>query len=186
MKQLRMPSFLHDVFGEKQSMGAIAAILLFGGMLTAALYGAFPEMTNDLPVWRSALAFVLIFDIGSGCIANFTASTSNFYAARKTNRLVFIAIHVHVVLVALLLHADIWYSLGVWAYTTIAALTVNALIGKQSQLVVAGFLLSVGLGGIPMLPGITPYMLIVCELFMLKVLFGFAVDHYGRAIRNFR
>ncbi|MBU5445487.1 hypothetical protein [Paenibacillus sp. MSJ-34] len=184
MKQLRIPAFLHDVFGEKQSIGSILAILLFGGILTTALYWSFPELTNQLPVWRSALALLLIFDIFAGCIANFTASTSNFYAARKTNRIVFITIHFHLVLVALLLRTDIGYSLGVWAYTIIGAFIVNALIGKHSQLFVAGLLLSIGLGSIPMLPGITPYMLIVCILFMLKVLFSFAVDHYGIAKHN--
>ncbi|MCZ4148581.1 hypothetical protein BZG21_29460, partial [Escherichia coli] len=117
MKQIRIPSFLHDVFGYRQSIGSLMAILLFGGMLTAALYLVFPELTDNLPVWRSFLALLLIFDIFSGCVANFTASTSNFYAERKTNRIVFIAIHVHIVLVALLLQTDIGYSIGVWANT---------------------------------------------------------------------
>ncbi|BBH23440.1 hypothetical protein Back11_47850 [Paenibacillus baekrokdamisoli] len=184
MKQLRIPSFLHDVFGERQRVGSILAILLFGGLLTTALYLIFPELTDHLPVWRSALALLLIFDIFSGCIANFTASTSNFYAARKTNRIVFIAIHFHIVLVALLLNTNVWHVIGVWAYTIAGAFIVNALIGKHSQLFVAGLLLSVGLGWIPMLPDIEPYMLITCLLFMLKVLFSFAVDHYGKAINN--
>ncbi|KKO53243.1 hypothetical protein [Paenibacillus sp. DMB20] len=181
MKQVRIPSFLHDVFGETQRVGSILAILLFGGLLTAALYFTFPEMTAGLPVWRSALALLLMFDIFSGCIANFTASTSNFYAARKTNRLVFIAIHVHVVIVALLLQADIRHSIAVWVYTITGAFVVNALIGKQSQLFAAGLLLSVGLGCMPLLPEIQPYMLIICTLFMVKVLLSFAVDHYGKA-----
>ncbi|MFD1427528.1 hypothetical protein JOD24_002730 [Kroppenstedtia sanguinis] len=186
MRELRIPSFLHDVFGEKQSVGSILTILLFGGILTAALYYRFPELIGHLPVWRSALALLLIFDIFAGCIANFTASTSNFYAARKTNRIVFIAIHIHIVLVALLLNTDIGYSLGIWAYTMIGAFIVNALSGKHSQLFFAGLLLSVGLGCMPMLPGITPYMLIIGILFLMKVLFSFAVDHYGKAKYNIR
>jgi hypothetical protein len=181
MKQIRIPPFLHDVFGEKQTTGSILTILLFGGILTAALYWVFPEMTNHLPAWRSAATLLLIFDIFSGCLANFTASTSDFYAARKTNRIVFIAIHFHIVLVALLLQSDIRHSLAVWAYTMISAFLVNALIDKRSQLFVAGLLLSAGLGFMPMLPGIPPYMLIISLLFMLKVMFSFAVDHYGKA-----
>lgn len=184
MRQLRIPSFLHDVFGEKQSVASILTILLFGGILTAALYGRFPELTGHLPAWRIALALLLIFDVFAGCIANFTASTSNFYAARKTNRIVFIAIHIHIVLIALLLNTNIGYSLGIWAYTIVGAFIVNALIGKHSQLFTAGLLLSAGLGCMPMLPGITPYMLIIGELFLVKVLFGFAVDHYGKAKHN--
>lgn len=184
MKQIRIPSFLHEVFGEKQSIGSILTVLLLGGLLTVALYFRFPEMTADLPIWRSALALLLIFDIFAGCVANFTVGTSNFYAARKTNRIVFIAIHFHIVLVALLLHTDIWYSIGVWAYTIAGALIVNALFGKHSQRFIAGLFLAVGIGWIPMLPDIQPYMLIICLLFMLKVLFSFAVDHYGETSHN--
>lgn len=181
MKQLGIPPFLHDVFGERQHSGAILTILLFGGPLTAGMYLLYPEITDNLPVWRSALALLLIFDIFSGCIANFTASTSNFYAARKKNRIVFIVIHVHIVLVAALLNTAISYSIAVWAYTILGAFIVNALIGNRSQRFVAGLLLSVGLGCMPLLPDIQPFMLIVCQLFMLKVLFSFAVDHYGYA-----
>lgn len=180
MKQVRIPAILHDVFGEKQPVSTIITILLFGGLLTAALYWIYPEMTSDLPVWRSVLALLLIFDIFAGCIANFTVSTSNYYAARKKNRIVFIAIHFHIVLVSLLLNTAIGYSIAVWAYTIAAAFIVNSLIGKQSQLFVAGLLLSIGFGCVPLLPDIQPYMLITCLLFMLKVLFGFAVDHYGK------
>ncbi|WP_372629431.1 hypothetical protein [Cohnella sp.] len=184
MKPTRIPSFLHDVFGEQQRLVSIASVVLFGALLTAALYLLFPEMTADLPAWRSILALVLMFDIFSGCIANFTASTSNFYAARKTNRILFIAIHVHIVLVALLLNTDIGYSIGVWAYTIAGSFIVNAFIGRHSQLFVAGLLLSAGVGCMPMLPDQQPYMLTACLLFMLKVLFSFSVDHYGKAINN--
>ncbi|MHA6531651.1 hypothetical protein [Paenibacillus sp. BAC0078] len=184
MKPVRIPSFLHDIFGEKQSIATIAAILLFGASLTAVLYLVFPEMTANLPVWRTILALVLLFDIFSGCIANFTASTSNFYAVRRTNRIVFIAIHFHIVLVAILLNTNIWHSIAVWAYTIAGAFIVNAVIGRPSQVFVAGLLLSLGMGCLPMLPDIQPYMLTACLLFMLKVLFSFAVDHYRTAIRN--
>ncbi|MFD0590924.1 hypothetical protein ACFQZE_23295 [Paenibacillus sp. GCM10027627] len=178
MKQIGIPSFFHDIFGERQSLGAIGAILLFGAMLTGALYGRYPEMIDELPVWRSTLALLLIFDIFSGCVANFTASTSNFYAARRTNRIVFISIHVHIIGIALLLGTHLSYSIVVWAYTIGAAFIVNSLIWKQQQPFIAGLLLAAGLGAIPMLPEISPYMLIIFLLFMLKVMFSFAVDHY--------
>lgn len=184
MKSVRIPSFLHDIFGERQTIGSITAILLFGGLLTAVLYGMFPEMTDRLPAWRSVLALLLMFDIFAGCLANFTASTSNFYAVRRTNRIVFISIHFHIVAVAILLQTSVSISAAVWAYTIAGAFLVNALIGKPSQPFAAGMLLSVGLGCLPLLPGLPPYMLIACSLFMLKVLFSFAVDHYGIAATN--
>lgn len=183
MKIVKIPSILHDVFGEKQSVGSILVILLFGGLLTIAVGFIYPEITKSLPIWRSALALLLIFDIFAGCIANFTISTSNFYASRKRNRTVFIAIHVHIIMIALLLHTDIGYAVGIWAYTIAGALTVNALIGKSSQRFIGGLLLSIGIGVTFLLSNIQPYMLLAGTLFMLKVLYSFAVDHYGEFAR---
>ena len=179
MKQMQIPTVLHEILGERKSVGSILAILLFGGVFTAAIYHMYPEMTGDLPLWRSALALLLVFDIGCGCIANFTAGTSNYYAKRPGNRLIFLSVHVHPLLVALLLGTSLGHAAAVWAYTIGAAFLVNVLIGRPSHRCAAGLLLAIGLGCIPLLSGIEPYMLAVYLLFMLKVLFGFAVDHYN-------
>lgn len=181
MKAIRIPSILHEVFGEQQSVGTILVILAFGGCLTITVSLVFPDILHSLPLWRGILALLLIFDIFCGCIANFTRSTSNFYAARKKQRIVFIAIHVHILLVAVLLDTDMVYAVGIWAYTIAGAVIVNALIGKSSQHFIGGLLLSIGIGGTFLLSNIQPYMLLAGTLFMLKVLFSFAVDHYGGA-----
>ncbi|MBW5446392.1 hypothetical protein GE107_10000 [Cohnella sp. CFH 77786] len=180
MKPIRIPAFLHEVFGQEQRMGIIGVILLFGGLMTGGLYFRFPEMADGIALWRSILAFLLIFDICSGCIANFTRATSDYYARYPRKRIVFIAIHVHLVLVALLLGTNVWQSLLVWAFTIAGAYSVNAVRGSH-QLFVAGVLLSAGIGWIPMLPDVEPYMVIIGILFMLKVLLSFSVDHYGKA-----
>lgn len=180
MKPIIMPAYLHEIFGERQSAGAIAAILLFGGAVTAVLCAAFPSMLAETEFWRGLAAVVLIFDICAGCIANFTPSTNHYYAARRKHRLVFIAVHVHIIAIAALLGTDLLYSAAVWGYTIVGASVVNGLMGRRSQLFVAALLLAVGLSVIPMLPGIQLYMAVVLQLFVLKVLFAFAVDHYGR------
>lgn len=153
-------------------------ILLFGGGLTTALSFQFPTMYQGIPLWRSTLAFILIFDIFSGCLANFTVSTSNYYATRGGKRWVFIAIHVHILLVAALLGTSLWQSFAVWLYTVTGAAIVNAIRGCN-QLFVGGLLLSLGIGWLPVLASSEPYMLIISLLFMLKVLFSFSVNHYG-------
>lgn len=177
MRLRQIPVFLHEVFGEKQTLRTIMLILLFGSGLATALSLQFPSMYQEIPLWRCILAFILIFDIFSGCLANFTASTSNYYAARSGKRRIFISIHVHIVLVALLLGTGLWPAIAVWLYTVGGAAIVNAIRGR-SQLFIGGLLLSLGIGWMPML-SIEPYMLIVSLLFMLKVLFSFSVDHYG-------
>lgn len=177
----RIPVWLHDVFGEKMPPAAVLAILLFGGLLTAALWARYPELAQDRAAWRTVTALALIFDIFAGCAANFTQSTSNHYAADSRKRILFLAVHIHLPLVALLLQTDLALSFAVWACTIAGASLVNALIGRRSQTFAAGVLLAAGLGCVPMLPFASPFMPVVCLLFLLKVLYGFAVDHYGGA-----
>lgn len=179
--KIRMPSYLHDVFGESQTIGELLTIMVFGVGLATLLFLAFPEMTQDLPFWQSAIVYLLIMDIFAGCIANFTRSTSNYYAARDKQRLVFIAIHAHIVIVAWLLGIGLWDSVIVWGYTIAGAFAVNALKGSPFQVFAAGTLLAVGISMIVLVVETPKYFLIISLLFMVKVLFAFAVDHYGQA-----
>jgi len=176
---IRMPSYLHDVFGESQTIGELLAIILFGVGFTSLLFFAFPEMTQNLPLWRSAIAYLLIADIFAGCIANFTRSTNNYYAARDKQRLIFIAIHAHILIVAWLLGTGLWNSVIVWGYTITGAFVVNALKDNQFQKFVAGILLAFGISIIVLSVDAPKYFLVISLLFMVKVLFAFAVDHYA-------
>jgi hypothetical protein len=176
---IRMPSYLHDVFGESQTVGELVAILFFGVGLTTLLFFAYPEMTQSLPLWRSLIAYVLVLDIFAGCAANFTRSTNNYYAARDKYRLVFIAIHVHILIVGWLLKIELWNALIVWGYTIAGAFVVNALKESQFQKFVAGILLALGISILVLGVETPKYFLVISLLFMVKVLFAFAVDHYN-------
>lgn len=178
---IRMPSYLHDVFGESQTIGELFAVLFFGVGFTTLLFFAYPEMTQNLPLWRSVIAYLLVLDIFAGCVANFTRSTNDYYAARYKQRLVFIAIHVHILIVAWLLGIGLWSSFIVWGYTVVGAFIVNAFKGNQFQKFVAGVLLVVGMSIIVLGTETPKYFLVISLLFMVKVLFAFAVDHYGQA-----
>ncbi|WDZ75114.1 hypothetical protein PWG15_10805 [Ensifer adhaerens] len=178
MRSVRIPPQLHDVFGEAQPPAYLLAILLFGVAVAAIFALSATPMLAELAWWRAALALVLVLDIAAGCVANFTPSTNDFYAARPRNRWIFIAIHFHVVIVALLVGTGLGAAVAVWAYTIAGAAIVNLLAGRGTQTFVGGLLLAAGLTGLPFLPALTPPMMVVSALFMLKVLFSFAVDHY--------
>lgn len=173
-----MHRHLHDVFGQAQQPGQLAAILGFGIAVPAILAMMSPELIGAVAPWRAVLALLLVLDIAAGCVANFTRGTSDFYAGRPRNRWLFIAIHVHAVAVAALLNLDLTASIAVWGYTIAGAVLVNLLAGKPAQTFAGGLLLAIGLTGIALWPGLSPFMRAVCALFMLKVLFSFAVDHY--------
>jgi len=175
---LRIPPFLQDVLGESQTLGELLTIALFGVGLPTLLFIAFPEMTDTLPFWRSAIAFLVIIDIAAGCVTNFTRSTSNHYAARRKERLVFIALHIHLLLVAGVLGIGFWHAVLVWGYTTVGALVVNTLQGHRFQVFTAGTLLATGIAVAVLAIAVPNYFLVISLLFMVKVLFSFAVDHY--------
>ena len=175
---IRIPPFLHDILGESQTIGELLAITALSLGITTTLFVASPEMTRGLPIWRSTLAYLLVLDIVAGCVANFTRSTNNHYASRRKERWIFIAIHVHLLLMAGLLKTGIGHALTVWGYTIVSALAVNALRGNRFQLFAAGSLLVAGIAiavlGVPA----PNYLLVISLLFMMKLIFSFAVDHY--------
>lgn len=180
---MHAPPALHEVFGESPSGREILAVLAFGiGAAVWLTLGLRTEFAG-LPWWRLTIAALVITDIAAGCVANFTRSTNDFYAARPRNRWVFIAVHGHVVVVAAALGADLEIALVVWAYTVVAASVVNGLAGAPAQRFVAGLLLAVALVWIPQLDGIAAPLVVVHCLFVLKVVYAFAVDHRagGRA-----
>ena len=180
---MHAPPALHDVFGESPSKREIAVVLAFG--IGAALWltlGLRAE-SSGLPWWRLLIAALVITDIAAGCVANFTRSTNDFYATRPRNRWLFIAVHGHVLLVAAALGVDLVPALAVWAYTVLAASVVNALAGAPAQRVDAGVLLAAALVWIPQLDGVAAPLVVVHCLFVLKVVYAFAVDHRAAARR---
>lgn len=175
---IRIPAFLHDILGESQTLGEILTIAILSVGLTTTLWVAFPEMTQNIPLWRSMIAYLLILDIVAGSVANFTRSTNNHYAARPRERWVFIAVHFHLLLIAGLLGTGFWHAVIVWGYTIAGALVVNALMGSRFQLFIAGSLLIVGIALAVLGIEVPNYFLVISLLFMVKVLFSFSVDHY--------
>lgn len=177
---IRIPAFLREVFGESQTIGELLVIILFGIGLATFLFLGFPEMTRGLPLWRSIIAYLLVLDIFAGSIANFTRSTNNHYAARDKERLVFIVIHIHILIVAWLLGINIWYAAIVWGYTIGGAFVVNAFKDSQFQIFVGGVLLAIGIAVAVLAMEVPKYFLVISLLFTVKVLFSFAVDHYDQ------
>ncbi|PKF56324.1 hypothetical protein CW748_10215 [Alteromonadales bacterium alter-6D02] len=176
MKYFKMPEFLFEVFGESQSLLEISCTAIF------ALVGCyFIYSISDIPLnsWQAIIAFMLIADVLAGCIANFTRGTNSFYSKRPTNRLIFIAIHVHLLVIAWLLSEPMNSALIVWSYTIVCAFVVNALKGDFVQVFIAANLMCYGIFLLVYL-ALPTWFFIVATFFMIKVLFSFAVDHYER------
>jgi hypothetical protein len=88
---------------------------------------------------------------------------------------------VHILIVAWLLGIGLWNAVIVWGYTIASAYVVNACKDSQFQKLVAGVLLALGIIIIVLGTQVPKYFLVISLLFMVKVAYAFAVDHYGKA-----
>ena len=84
------------------------------------------EALATITKWRRYVIIVVIFDIFAGVVANFTISTSWFYAVRGNNAsILFLALHAQPVLLAWLWQPESFFGKAsfmtecsyVWAYT---------------------------------------------------------------------
>ncbi len=176
-----VPAWLHDMFGETQTPLEVLLILGFGLAMTILWFTQSPELAG-IPWWKLLLAALLAFDVFSGCIANFTRGTSNYYAQRPRNRLVFMAVHIHLLVFAWLIGADIAMALLLWAGVIVGAWVVNAMVGHPLQLVTAAVFVC-GAMAMVVIAGSSLAFTLVALFFALKVIFSFGVDHYGAANR---
>lgn len=177
LKRWPMPRSLHEVFGESQSPWELLLILGSGLLCGLTLLLSAPGWAAETAVWRRVLAFVLMFDLGAGCVANFTRSTNDYYARRPAARWLFLALHIHLPLFAWAVGQSVPQALGVWAFTLLSAGLVNLLSGHALQRVLAGTLLA--LGNLLLITVVQPQPLVLAAslLFMLKLILSFAVDH---------
>lgn len=176
---VRIPESLHEVLGEHQTRTELAVVAAFGMAVTAWVLVSGRDLLVEVPVWRATLAGLLILDVAAGSAANLTHGTNRYYAHRPRHRLVFIAVHVHLLAIAWLLGAPLAPAVAVWAYTILVALVVCRLCGSSGQTFVGGVGLAVGIVLVVMAtPALGPPLAVVAVLFVFKVAFAFAVDHY--------
>jgi hypothetical protein len=166
------PAVLRELLGDSFEPVQVVAMVFAGvGLAAATTVGL-----DGLATWRVALGAALIGDIGAGCLSNFTASTNGFYAARPMLRWVFIAAHVHLLVVAWALEWPLAPAFAIWAWTIASASVVNLLAGRAEQRLVAGGLFAASLLA-PLVFTMLASMQVVSALFTLKVAYAFAVRH---------
>ena len=172
-----IPPALHDVLGTRQSVPALAAIAVAVGAVLVVFFSLQGPHT-DVPIWRRMLALVFLLDIAAGAVANLTAGTNDHYAQSARRRWLFIAVHIHLPLFAVLLGLPLAPYVGVWAYVIAAAAGLNLAVRHPDQRVVAGAVMVIGLMALPLL-GLDPLGGVAAALFIVKVCYAFAVNHSG-------
>jgi hypothetical protein len=179
---LTIPSAFHEVLGERQDPRMLAAIGAVGLGGTALLIAAERATFTAVPTWQAALAALLVLDVICGALANFSPGTSDYYATRPRHRAAFLAIHVHLVAIALLLGTGLLPAVGVWVVTIAAAVVVTTRRATSTQLQIAAAVVVAAGVTVPILFAGSTVMTAVSLLFVLKVVLAFGVDHYGTGI----
>lgn len=180
MKTIKLPSALHEVFGEESTQVELLLIIFFSVGVTWGLFASTQAEWEVITTWKFIAILILTFDIFAGFIANLTFSTNAFYQKSNKARLGFIAIHVQPLIFVFLAGSSFSFGIGVWIYTILAALVVNQLKGYPAQRVIAGVLVGLGLIGMVLSSnGIAIWLLVVLSFYQLKVTYSFAVDHYA-------
>lgn len=174
-----MPASLHDVLGEQQSPGSIALVAL---AMPIAVLAVLPALV-EVELWRAVIAALLVADIAAGIVANLTRATNDHYAASCTRRAVFLTVHLHLPIVALLLDLPVRAAVVGWALTIAAGIVVVALRHSELHRPAAGFGIVVVLCVTAMVSETPVVLLVITALFAVKVVLSFAVDHEGSTSR---
>lgn len=181
MKTIRIPRFFHEVFGKEYTILELTLTLAFA-TLSTLLYSftTYPEW-QGFGILQIVVILIMAFDISGGVIANFTFGTNNQYKKSKRARLIFIAAHVQPLILALVLGEYYLPCALTWGYTAISAFIVNGFSKHPAQRTIGAALMIFGiLWLILYFIDLPRFLLIILILFLIKVTFSFAVDHYAK------
>lgn len=175
---IRVPKLFQEFLGLRTTCFDLLLILLPATLMTALLVWTGSPIFIEMSLWRTLVMVVLIFDILAGVVANLTGATNEHYASLSTKRLFFIAIHVQPLVFSWLMGGYFAECLFTWLYTVVTALLVNGLNRHPAQRPVAGAGLVVGLTILLIIAVNLPSVLTAAlVMFMIKVIYSFAVDH---------
>ena len=177
MKPLRMPRALHDVLGHEQSAASLA---LIGLAMPLAVIAVLPALLAVEP-WRAVLASLLVADAAAGAVANVTRGTNDYYRASARRRAAFLAVHVHLPIMALLLDLPLVPALVAWVLTITAGAIIAAFQHRELHKPAAVLAVVVVLSACTLMPDTTVTLLFITALFTTKIVLAFAVDHSGTA-----
>ncbi len=152
----------------------------FGAAVSALLLVTTYNEWSAISLWRQIVLVVLAFDIGGGIVGNFSYSTNRYYRRNARARLTFILYHVQPVAFAFLLGNSYPVAIGVTIYTIVAALITNAVVDHPAQRIIgASFMLAGVIVLLLTIRGVPEILMALFALYMFKVIYGFAVDHYA-------
>lgn len=128
---------------------------------------------------RSLVILLLFWHLAAGFVAHTTRSVNDYYRRRPRLRAAVGPLHlVHVALVALVFEADGVYLFFTAAFSVGAAMILNAIYSDDNQKPATAVLLVVGFAAHTFFLSPPPELPWFGYLLLLKLLAGYAPDHY--------
>jgi hypothetical protein len=176
VRDLRIPGPLRPIHGETADVVGVFLVYAVGivfGVL-AVLFAT--TRIEALPLWKSALLFLVAADASGGAVSCFSPGMHAYYEARPVLRWIFIFIHfIEPGLLYLLFDGRLTYWIFLYAFTAASASLVSIIPGRARQRGAATALVVIGI--VILLPiGLsTPFLAWFGPVYMLKLILGFAV-----------
>lgn len=173
-RELEIPGFLHELHGERASVGSI--VLVYSAGLAAAAAYAWELTRTGLVPWKIILGCAVMFDVAGGVVANLSTSTNHHYRNRPGMRKVFLLLHFLQPLALYFVFPDEGVFLGVvYVFTIASSLIVDSIRRVEVQQNTAAFLLVLGLACSMMVSPESVVVFVFAPLFMVKLITGFSV-----------
>lgn len=181
MKSVRIPKFLHEVFGKESTILELTLTLVFAILSTILLLSKTYSEWQSFGIIQIVVILIMAFDISGGVIANFTFATNNQYKESRKARLIFIAGHVQPLILALVLGEYYLPCALTWGYTVISAFIVNGFAKHPAQRTIGALLMVLGILWLLLFfIDLPKFLLVILVFYLVKVSFSFAVDHYAQ------
>lgn len=138
---------------------------------------------SRLTVLQAAVLFILGWDMAGGMVANVTRSTNDWYAGRPAGvRVAFVGVHIFQPALVLLIFPQALpaYFLGLYVFMLVFALLVLRFRqpGVQKPLAMAG--LALGFLLFSLFPAGEAALGWFAPVYLTKLIYGFAVDHFAQ------
>ena len=177
MREVKIPRFLHELFGEKQTLNGLIFIGVFSVLATLLTVLIGLDALKQLEVYRVILLVTLMIDIYGGIIANFTRGTKEYYDNRPTLKKIFVIIHPHAILIFLL--AGVSYLYGIYMYAFLVASNVLVRLIKNrnyQELLAIGINILAAVILFEIFKNVPIYVILLTFGLTVKLIYAFSVD----------
>ncbi|MEM9324970.1 MAG: hypothetical protein AAGA85_04920 [Bacteroidota bacterium] len=174
---IKIPKALHEVHGHESS---VTDVLLAHSLAVASTITVFWLSAAHLHTWQEILLGILTYDLVGGVVANFSRSTSSFYAASSKKRRGFLLLHLlQPTLLTLVFMEYLQTILPICTYILVSSAIVNAMQASNRQVMTGAFfsVLGIFLLQIPFFEA-SPVLEFLLTVFLLKLPLAWAVRWY--------